>query len=319
MHLWLFVGCLVLLTSCQATPRSETPTQLRASLIDEASGLTASMQHADIFWTHNDSRSLLDAQPNEPLLFAIDPHGKEIGRLWVEGLKPYDWEAISRFERKGTSYLLIGDIGDNAGKRHKGIHLHAVPEPKIITAAMRARPQWSLHLSYPDGARDAEALAVDEQEAAVYILTKRDERPRLYRARLPEAGKHHQTLEFLGETPTLDAPFLASESGDLRVLPFLHQPVDMSFAPDGREVAVLSYAHIHLFPRAAGQSWLDALRGTAQVIHLPAARQYEGISYSADGRTLFVVREGEDDQADVPMLRVERASAQVSNVATGAP
>ena len=278
--------------------------------IDEASGLTQSMQHPSLYWTHNDSRNVFDSKPSEPILFAIDAQGQLKGELWLAGLKPYDWEGIAHFKQAGRAYLLIADIGDNRARRQHGIRLHAVQEPASIKGTMHRKPAWTLELRYPDGARDAEAIAVDEHEQAIYILSKRDDPPRLYRAHLPEGRNSSQMLHDLGAIPTLDAPVKTTEPGELRVLPFTHQPVDMAFAPDRSEVALLTYAHIYVYARSPQQSWQEAFQGAPRVIHLPGARQYEGISYSADGQSLLVVREGADSSSAVPTLIVERSAWQ---------
>jgi len=302
-HLFLIFGSLSLLSACHAMPQNADAAQSRIQ-IDEASGLTQSTQHPGLFWTHNDSRNFFDPIPTEPVLFAIDAQGTLHGELWLEGVKPYDWEAISHFRSKGESYLLIADIGDNNAKRKRGIRLHAVKEPKTISAKMIQKPAWTLELRYPDGARDAEAIAVDEQDNTIYLLSKRDDKPQLYRAELPNGRNSSQMLRLLGSISSLDAPVETTEPGDLRVLPFTHQPVDMAFAPDRSEVAILSYAHIYIYPRSPQQSWLAALQGPPRVIHLPGARQYEGLSYSSDGQSLLVVREGEVSSSSVPILRI---------------
>lgn len=273
--------------------------------IDEASGLTQSIQHPNLYWTHNDSRSFFDPTPTEAVLYAVDAQGQLHGELWLDGVKPYDWEAISHFKQGDQPYLLIADIGDNRARRSRGIRLHAVQEPKTIAGKISRRPAWTLELRYPDGARDAEAMAVDEHENAIYILSKRDDKPQLYRAELPRGRNSSQILRLLGSIPPLDALVETTEPGDLRVLPFIHQPVDMAFAPDRSEVALLSYAHIYLFARSPEQSWLNALQGTPHIIHLPGARQYEGLSYSTDGQSLLVVREGVDSASAVPMLCIK--------------
>jgi len=308
-HYILALGGSLLLNACHAMPSVDSGKTNAAPIrIDEASGLTQSIQHPGLFWTHNDSRDFFDPIPTEPVLFAIDAQGTLHGELWLEGVKPYDWEAISHFQSKGASYLLIADIGDNRAKRRGGIRLHAVKEPKNIAGKVTQKPAWTLELRYPDGARDAEAIAVDEQDNAIYILSKRDNTPHLYRAELPNERNSSQMLRLLGSIPPLDAPLESTEPGDLRVLPFTHQPVDMAFAPDHSEVALLSYAHIYVYARSPQQSWLETLQGTPQVIHLPGARQYEGLSYSADGQSLLVVREGTNSSSAVPTLIVERST-----------
>ncbi len=270
--------------------------------IDEASGLSMSSRVENRYWTHNDSKDFLDSTPTEPLLYAVDAHGRVQGVLWVDGLKPHDWEAISAFRHKGGNYLVIGDLGDNRARRGRGIRLDVVEEPERMEGTIHRKPAWTLRLSYPDGPRDAEAMAVDAEEGMVYILSKRDERPHLYRAPLHAPRGGQGALELLAELPPFDAPLVTDEPSSLKVLPFTHQPTDMAFAPDLREAVVLTYAHVYMFKRAPGQAWQEALRGKPEVVDLPGARQYEGISYSRDGKAWLVVQEGEGS----PVLHIAR-------------
>ena len=56
----------------------------------------------------------------------------------------------------GGSCLYIGDIGDNDAKR-KRVTIYRVPEPE--PTAQQPRPLDAVyHLTYPDGAHDAESL-----------------------------------------------------------------------------------------------------------------------------------------------------------------
>ncbi|MGK0673130.1 MAG: hypothetical protein ABWU16_00495 [Halothiobacillaceae bacterium] len=291
------VGLLfTLLMACQSvasSPLAGAKTRLDPR-IDEASGLVASTRQTGIYWTHNDSRAFFDSQSTEPLLYAIDSAGRVRGELWVDGLKPYDWEAISAFRWRGRGYLLIGDLGDNRARRGRGIRLDVIKEPEQVEGRRHVGSAWTLRLTYPDGPRDAEAMAADGTEGAVYILSKRDVPARLYRAPLLAGKGGSRTLDYLGEIAELAAPLTTDMPSELKVLPFIHQPTDMAFAPDGSEVAVLTYAHLYVFPRQAGQSWLEALRGTPRVYDLPGAKQYEGVSYSHDGKAWVIVQEGEE-------------------------
>ena len=292
------------LTACQgvASGQFEGAETRLDPRIDEASGLAASIRQPGLYWAHNDSRAFFASQPTEPLFYAIDAQGQVLGELWVDGLKPYDWEAISAFRWKDRSYLVIGDVGDNRARRGRGVRLDVVEEPQEITGRLVRKPAWTLRLSYADGPRDAEAMAVDGKEKAVYILTKRDVPARLYRASLLPGKGGAAKLEYLGEIAPLDAPLTTGMPSELKVLPFTHQPTDMAFAPDGSEVAVLTYAHLYVFARKPGQPWLDVLRGTPRVVDLPGARQYEGLSYSRDGKAWVIVQEGEGS----PVLSLPR-------------
>ena len=61
---------------------------------------------SDFLWTHNDSG-------DRPRLYALDLTGKHLGTCDVEGAGAVDWEDMASFQRDGTSYLLIADVGDN--------------------------------------------------------------------------------------------------------------------------------------------------------------------------------------------------------------
>lgn len=297
-------GLLLSLTACQVAlsgPRAEAGERLDAR-IEEASGLAASSLVDGRYWTHNDSRAFYADPPTQPILYAIGADGVLSGELWLEGLKPYDWEAVSAFRFKGKPYLMIADMGDNRARRGRGIRLDAVEEPGRIEGELRRKPAWTLRLSYSDGPRDAESMAVDVEEGMVYVLSKRDTPPRLYRAPLLAGKGGARTLEFMGDTVPFDAPLQTDAPSSLNVLPFTHQPTDMAFAPDRREVAVLTYAHVYVFGRMEGQTWLEALRGRPKVIDLPGAQQYEGISYTRDGKGWVIVQEGEGS----PVLRIGR-------------
>ena len=289
---------LAVLTGCA---QAESQPGLDARL-DEASGLAASTQQHQRYWTHNDSRAFYDSAPTQPLLYAIDGQGQVRGELWIDGLKPYDWEAVSAFRLKGKSYLMIGDLGDNRARRGRGIRLDVVEEPDRLEGQVHRKPAWTLRLTYPDGPRDAEAMAVDAEEGALYILSKRDEHPHLYRAPLLVGKGGQRELILLGALPPFDAPLLTDAPSSLKVLPFTHQPTDMAFAPDLREAVVLTYGHVYVFKRATGQSWLEALSSKPVVIDLPGAQQYEGISYTRDGKGWQIVQEGEGS----PVLYIPR-------------
>ena len=66
----------------------------------------------------------------------------------------------------------------------------AEPDPATLTpdGQIAARPAHVLRLTYDDGPRDCEAIAIDPGERAIYLLTKRTTPPRLYRVALPTRG-----------------------------------------------------------------------------------------------------------------------------------
>ena len=76
------------------------------------------------------------------------------------------------------------------------------------------------------------------------------------------------------------------------ISPYADQPTDMALSPDGSVLAVLTYSALFFFHRAPQESWQTALKQPAQAQALPFIDQWEGISFSPDGKQLILVREG---------------------------
>ena len=74
--------------------------------IGESSGLANSKHVENAIWTHNDS-----GHPTE--LYLLHTNGRLLANVTVENSRNRDWEAMASFERNGTRYLMIGDVGDN--------------------------------------------------------------------------------------------------------------------------------------------------------------------------------------------------------------
>lgn len=130
--------------SCRADGKTMTVREL-----PEASGVAASRRTAGVLWSHNDS--------GEPVIVAVGTDGALKGRVRVAGASVSDWEDIDVGPCPGGSCVYIGDIGDNNAKRGS-ITVYRVPEPE--PGAASSTNAESMRLTYPDGARDAEALIV---------------------------------------------------------------------------------------------------------------------------------------------------------------
>ena len=91
--------------------------------IGEASGIAVSLTHKDVVWVINDSG-------NSASIYALNPKGKVLGALNMEGISNNDWEDLASFEYEGKPYILVADVGDNAGRR-KACFLHFIEEPDI--------------------------------------------------------------------------------------------------------------------------------------------------------------------------------------------
>ena len=256
---------------------------------NETSGIAASRRNADLLWVHDDSGS-------KPLLYAVTTRGELRGSLQIGGgVKNEDWEDLAAVELDGQAWLVIGDIGDNDAKRAE-LRVHFVEEPtakRLAIAGMLAqRPAATFRFRYEDGPRDCESLAVDAQERMVYLLSKRDTPPRLYRFPLPSPLQGGEAIaRFVTRVPHLPPPTalqarIPGHLGKRRA-----QPCAMDFAADGSAAVVGTYGDVVLFPRRPGEAWGEALARAPRRLAAHNLPQAEAGCFSPDGRCIFVASE----------------------------
>lgn len=252
----------------------------------ESSGLAASFRAPALLWTHSDSGG-------EPVIYALDHSGQARGAVRLTGVTNRDWEDLASFVQDGRAWLCVGDVGDNAGARpHIRLHFLLEPDPAALNPAgeLAVAPDYSLEVIYEDGPRDCEALAVDGREGAIYLLSKREAVPRLYRVPLAPADGP-VVARFVGEVPHLPQPNAAQRTLKIPTGLYRGSPCGMDFAPDGSAAVIVTYGDVLLFPRAADETWAQALARPPR--RLPPHRflQAEAVCFAADGRTVFVSSE----------------------------
>ncbi|MDO8540851.1 MAG: hypothetical protein Q7S40_10485 [Opitutaceae bacterium] len=254
----------------------------------ETSGLAASRRAAGLLWTHDDSGG-------QPVLYAIGEDGRKRGSLRVLGTKNADWEDLAACEFDGKRWLVVGDVGDNDGQRPY-VRVHIVEEPKpehlIPQGDLSATPAFTLQIAYPDGARDCESIAVDPGERTLYLLTKRDPVPRLYRVPLvPVSGDRLVLAELVGTVPHILQPSGAERKLKGHLGRRRAEVCAMDFAADGSGAVVLTYGSVLYFPRRAGESWADALQRQPVVLGAHDLPQAEAACFSPDSRRIYVASE----------------------------
>lgn len=299
--------CLLLIAACNG-PSDPTPASaIGADLgvaghienedLSEISGIARSHRDPGLLWVHNDSG-------DKARLHAIDTSGRQRGWLRLENADNRDWEDLASFLLDGKPYLLVADTGNNEG-RHEIMTLYVIEEPDLARdERVSSSPDWRIDFRYPDGPRDAEAVAVDAEEGQVYIVSKRDLPPVLYRLPLRPPDTAPVVAERLGEIKGLPQP----ARGEFEFAPVSHdwywQPTAMDFAPDGRYVALLTYGAVYYFERG------DA--GTAAAFASPPLRfglrqlrNAEALAVGSDGKRLFLTVE----QRSAPLLRIDLSFA----------
>jgi hypothetical protein len=266
------------------TALMEAPTR------QETSGLAASRRSADVLWLHDDSKG-------RPALFAVTTAGKFVGTLVVDGVKNDDWEDLATFTRDGKHWLLIADTGDNDAKRGS-VRLHVIEEPArdrlSATDELTVKPAWTVRVRYEDGPRDCEAVAVDDGGRTIYLLSKRDTPPRLYRIDLEAKPTDGTTViaRHVGDVPNLPQPSLAEQFVRGHTGKRRSEVTAVDFAPDGSAAVVLTYGAAALFRREGKEPWAQALAREPSELLQHSLLQAEAAAFSADGKTIFVASEG---------------------------
>ena len=298
--------CFWLLLACQAafTQPVESgtfkPALLQALItdpsLDEISGIATSRLADDRFWVHDDS-------PRPAELQAIDGKGRRITRLRIEGVRAIDWEDIASYELDGKPWLLIGDVGDNAGVR-KDYELIAVEEPDLVPGAdvISTRPAWRLRFRYPDGAHDCEAMAVDVPNRQVLLINKHAPLA-VYSVPLgPPAANAGTTLaRKLTPLNSIPQPDVAERLARFPSARFGGSPSGLDIDVANTRAILLTYRDIWLFTRTKGESWTQAFSGVPQRIPLPPLAQAEAIGFDRQGSSLWISGE----RLPAPLLRLE--------------
>jgi len=269
---------------------------LASSQLMEASGLQASHARAGDFFVHNDG--------GEPLLYAIDETGADLGTIAIVPAKNKDWEDITSVPVGDGRWIVVGDIGDNMARRDY-IKLYFIEEPrtgKFDRYSGEEILKHALNLTYPDGPRDCESMAYDPVDGRILLLSKRDKPPRLYAVDLATALNEGQAeLSYLGEIARLRPPMPRDRLQFGGRTDFISQPTGMDISPDGSELAVITYRSLYRYQRQPGEDWLSVLQRKPDEVVGPPAVQNEALSYSIDGRAIYVTTE----KLPAPIYRFE--------------
>jgi hypothetical protein len=252
--------------------------QFSDARITEASGIARGIRSPGVFYVQNDSG-------DEARFFAVDATtGRTLAVYTVPGATNIDWEDLSvATDSRGVPSIWIADIGDNDRNRAE-VRVYRVDEPSVNmtgsdVAATTSGPQiW--RLAYPDGAHDAEGLAV-APGGAMYLFDKVFLGPtEVYAGPLKSNSGQVQPLTKVGSFSTIDTgtPGGPNPIGRLTV-------TGASLSRDGTVLAVRTYTDAYLW-RVGPDGIAAALKRDAVRTALPEQPQGEGIT--VDGADLVV-------------------------------
>ena len=259
--------------------------KIDSDALRELSGIAASRRNPGVLYVHNDSGAA-------PQIYAINEKARLLGACRIQGATERDWEdvAVGPGPDPDRSCVYIGDIGDNGAKRPE-IIVYRLPEPKVDAVTpfgqMTTGPAEALRLVYPDKPRDAETLLVDPLTRDLYIISKRELAPRVYRAAYPQSTTQQIKLE------------------QVALLPLGLFPTGGDVSPDGRRVIVRGMFNAALWERPMGRGsansecrigspvplW-QAFSGQPKAIPITAEPQGEAICFDNRGAGYFTISEG---------------------------
>jgi len=267
-------------------------------LLDESSGLARSQRRDDLLWTHNDSGGRAE-------LYGVTRRGHHAVTLVLRGDRfgNIDWEDVASFRHDGEPCLLIGDMGDNFALRDS-LAFYLIREPALgrlpagrpVTHGVDVLRRYEV--VYPDGARDAEALAVDGDEDMAYVISKRDALPRLYRFPLRADQPQPVVMESLG---LIDIPRAGPGYRGSRLRHDWVTAMDFDDSLSRAYVGTLTTGYF--YDRRPGESWQQALSRPPRAVSLPNLPQIEGGSFARHDRdSVHVISE----QLPAGLARIRR-------------
>ena len=125
----------------------------------------------------------------------------------------------------------------------------------------------------------------------VLLVSKKRQPPELFVLPLRPPAKELLTAQRVGELAGLPEPDAGTTARSPRRARLERQVTAASVSPDRRMLAVMTYRHLLLYPRARGQDWAAAVAGTPRISALPWLPQAEALGWAADGRSLYATGE----------------------------
>jgi hypothetical protein len=271
-------GPIATAVGCEYSPLARVAV-LQDRAVREASALAASHRWPGAFWTLNDSG-------NDATVYAFDTAGRSVATVQVDRAENVDWEALQVGPGPGgRSALYIGDLGDNE-KERKDANIYRIPEPDLSgganrPASGRTAPAEVFHLTYPNGARDVEAMLVHPKTGEVVLVSKEyNGRAQVYGYPTPLDPDRRVQVDLVAE---LDLS---------RLGPVTSAVTDGAVSPDGRRAVLRTYSSALEYDLTSDASLASIWsRQQPRLMPLDDGAQGEGITYRADGKALLTIGE----------------------------
>lgn len=226
--------------------------------ITETSGIADSKTNPGYLWVEQDSG-------NPPMLYLLKHDGTITDSIYIKGATNRDWEDIALSDGN----LYIADIGDNnATYGEYTFYKFAEPTAGTDTVATFER----IKFQYADSAHDAEAFLVDPATKDIYIVTKRDEKSKLYKLSYPQSTTAVNEATFV-----TDLGFSGA--------------VSAAISPERKEIIIKTYTHLYHYTKTAEEKLEDALMKTPSMLDYQMEAQGEAVSFGLDNSGFFTLSE----------------------------
>ena len=234
--------------------------------LKEVSGITPAYQEGN-FWVHNDSG-------DGATIYLIDRQAKLLKKFSLEGVSVVDCEDIDRVKIGDTYFLVLADIGNNAGKR-TWTCLYVFPEPQADDPGLIPKKSIrAIFLKFPGQQRlDAESIMIDPIDNMLYVISKREFRSTVYSA--PVFTNQKQQYFTLNKVAELPFTFATAAAID----------------PTGTQLLVKNITHIFYWQRNRSESWKQVLQQKPAILPYQVEPQGEAIAFDSKGNGFYTISE----------------------------
>ncbi len=237
--------------------------------LEEASGLAPSFINLGCLWSINDS-------DNPAEVFLIDSTAKTKMVCKLKGIANRDWEDIATGPgpKPGKKYVYVAEIGDNQAI-YDFKYLYRFEEPSLKNGSEQEITNVeTLIIKMPDGKRDSEAPLIDPTTKDLYIISKREEKSRVYLQKFP------YPKDTLRPTKVLEFPFNWVTCG--------------AISQNGREVFIKNYSHIYYWHLTNEKSLVDLMTKVPVEIPYVPEVQGESMCLTPDDSGFYTISETRD-------------------------
>ncbi|WP_312716585.1 hypothetical protein [Sphingobacterium multivorum] len=234
--------------------------------LKEVSGIIPAYQEGN-FWVHNDSG-------DGATIYLIDRQAKLLKKFSLEGVSVVDCEDIDRVKIGDTYFLVLADIGNNAGKR-TWTCLYVFPEPQADDPGLIPKKSIrAIFLKFPGQQRlDAESIMIDPIDNMLYVISKREFRSTVYGAEVfTNVKQQYFTLNRIAELPFTFATASA---------------IDQT----GTQLLVKNITHIFYWQRNRSESWKQVLQRKPAILPYQVEPQGEAIAFDSNGTGFYTISE----------------------------